>query len=183
MQFRQRDGGQKHWNVIANEIYQQTMKLSRRQLIRAKDVQLHAIGLRRKQNSGWLQSAVRMDFTAEQVAAFEGSKAMKPSLLKSLNPSTALDFETKRADNLAENCRWLVERFDEIHAVLCPGRNGTWQMRVQQCVNAANKLTKPKEELFHIETTRDDHKPMNAHPKRPEDFANELYEQSGRDLA
>ncbi len=35
------------------------------------------------------------------------------------------------------NERWLISMIDRIHAALCPGKSGTWQMRAEQAVEAA----------------------------------------------
>lgn len=47
------------------------MKLTRKQLTHAKDVQLAAIGITRHKSQGWLKKAVEMEFTEEQVATFK----------------------------------------------------------------------------------------------------------------
>lgn len=41
---------------------------------------------------------------------------------------------------LETNSRWLIDRIDEIHAALCPDKNGTWQERATQVVEAAGKV-------------------------------------------
>lgn len=46
------------------------MKLSRHDLVHAKDVQLKSIGLNRKLNKGWLRRALQSDFTEEEIAVF-----------------------------------------------------------------------------------------------------------------
>jgi len=45
--------------------------------------------------------------------------------------------ETRRADQLALNCEWLIARIDRIHRRLCPGKRGTWQQRAERAVQAA----------------------------------------------
>jgi hypothetical protein len=49
--------------------------------------------------------------------------------------------ETRRADQLGINCRWLVAQLDAIHAVLCLGHIGTWQDRAQKAVEAAKIIS------------------------------------------
>ena len=49
-----------------------------------------------------------------------------------------VDTERQR-DQLATNCRWLIAQMDRIHAALCPSMMGTWQDRVNQAVEAAEK--------------------------------------------
>ena len=48
--------------------------------------------------------------------------------------------ETKRADQLSINCRWLIEQLDSIHDSLCPDHNGTWQDRAMAAVKAAESI-------------------------------------------
>lgn len=63
------------------------------------------------------------------------------------DPSCPLHgFEAVKQTNkrLEINCKWLLGNLDEIHACLCPGKTGTWQMRVEQAVEAA-KTVKEKE--------------------------------------
>lgn len=50
------------------------MKLSRHDLVHAKDTQLKAIGLNRKLNKGWLQRAMKAEFTEAEVELFHKSK-------------------------------------------------------------------------------------------------------------
>jgi hypothetical protein len=50
--------------------------------------------------------------------------------------------DSRRADQLAINCRWLIGKMDEAHRHLCKGQNGTWQVRMQQVVDAAKRLAK-----------------------------------------
>lgn len=46
------------------------MKFSRTELIRAKNVQLHAVGLNRTNNPGWLKKAMEREFTEREIAQF-----------------------------------------------------------------------------------------------------------------
>jgi hypothetical protein len=55
-----------------------------------------------------------------------------------LIPDTS-QIEQNRAEQLALNCRWLIEKIDIIHSCLCPGQNGTWQQRAEQAVIAAQQ--------------------------------------------
>lgn len=47
------------------------MKLTRDQLLHATDNQLTAIGIARKNNSGWLKTAECTEYTREQIEYFE----------------------------------------------------------------------------------------------------------------
>jgi hypothetical protein len=49
--------------------------------------------------------------------------------------------EKQRAEQLGINCRWLIEKIDRIHRALCRGQYGTWQQRVEQAVEAAERLS------------------------------------------
>lgn len=51
-----------------------------------------------------------------------------------------VEAEKRRVDQLALNCKWLVDKIDRIHAALCPGQHGTWQQRAEQAVKAAESL-------------------------------------------
>lgn len=44
-----------------------------------------------------------------------------------------------KRDQAKINQDWLIARMDEAHDVLCPDVSGTWQMRVEQVVEAARK--------------------------------------------
>jgi hypothetical protein len=45
----------------------------------------------------------------------------------------------KQPDQIDTNTRWLIRVIDRIHNALCPEKTGTWQMRVEQVVEAAEK--------------------------------------------
>ena len=45
------------------------------------------------------------------------------------------DSENRRVGQLSINCDWLISQFDMLHDILCPGKYGTWQSRVQQVVD------------------------------------------------
>lgn len=49
------------------------------------------------------------------------------------------DMEKQRADQMALNCRWLIEQMDVVHRNLCPGEKGSWQDRVRQVVAASSR--------------------------------------------
>jgi hypothetical protein len=51
----------------------------------------------------------------------------------------AIEVEKARADQLGNNCMWLIKKIDLIHGNLCPEKVGTWQMRVEQVVEASIK--------------------------------------------
>lgn len=50
--------------------------------------------------------------------------------------------ERQYADQMNANCRWLIGQIDRIHDALCPEKNGTWQQRAQQAVEAAEEVAK-----------------------------------------
>jgi hypothetical protein len=65
--------------------------------------------------------------------------------------STSLEtykIEHARAEQLGINCRWLIDKIDEIFYALCPGKVGTWQQRAEMAVSRAKELSqennKPK---------------------------------------
>ena len=60
---------------------------------------------------------------------------------------SANDSEKRRADALANNCKWLVDKIDRIHDVLCPDICGTWQQRATDAVAEAQKVRKQMDEL------------------------------------
>jgi hypothetical protein len=45
------------------------------------------------------------------------------------------------------NQKYLLDAIDKIHSALCTGKSGTWQMRVEQTVEAAKKQHNWREEL------------------------------------
>jgi len=51
-----------------------------------------------------------------------------------------IENEKRRANQLALNCKWLIEQIDTAHAILCPGQRGTWQDRAKQLVAAAKSF-------------------------------------------
>jgi hypothetical protein len=74
----------------------------------------------------------------------------KPSL-KSLKDEVKrltfeLEQEHRRADQLGDNCMWLIGKIDSIHFSLCPEKFGGWQARAINCVEAALLLRKPEGE-------------------------------------
>ena len=62
-----------------------------------------------------------------------------------------LDHE-RRINQLGINCRWLIDMIDQIHEALCPESSGTWQMRAEQAVEAADK----KREMVQVTEERND---------------------------
>ncbi len=51
------------------------------------------------------------------------------------------EMEHRRAERLSLNCKWLISQIDEIHLLLCPNENGTWQQRTEQVVKASERLS------------------------------------------
>jgi hypothetical protein len=64
--------------------------------------------------------------------------------------STTQDDKVQKAPELPNQhtqmhtIRWLLEKLDDIHDVLCPGQFGTWQQRAEQAVEAAKRISKEK---------------------------------------
>ncbi len=56
------------------------------------------------------------------------------------NPDDFIPGDATRVNQLEVNYRWLIARMDEIHAALCPDKNGTWQERARQAAEAAVKV-------------------------------------------
>ena len=50
-----------------------------------------------------------------------------------------------RAEQLSTNCKWLLERIDEIHGALCPNHNGSWQSRANKAVDAAKLVVESRQ--------------------------------------
>lgn len=142
------------------------MKLTRRDFTHAQDKQLAAIGITRTDNSGWLAKAMDREFTQEQIDLFESARRAKKVKEPKEKPLISKEDESDRAERLSVCNRWLIEQIDAIHLALCPGQNGTWQQRTIQAVEAAKKLAAPR----IIAATA-------------EDFANELFKKTGRDLS
>jgi hypothetical protein len=58
---------------------------------------------------------------------------------------TKYEQENRRAEQLASNCRWLIEKMDEIFYALCPDKNGTWQQRAEMACQKAKEIGSKKE--------------------------------------
>jgi hypothetical protein len=56
------------------------------------------------------------------------------------NPDDFIPGDAARVNQIEANTRWLIAQIDEIHAALCPDKNGAWQERVRQAVEATKKL-------------------------------------------
>lgn len=45
-------------------------------------------------------------------------------------------------DDLAVNCRWLINKIDEIFYAMCPSdKTGTWQQRTEMAVQRVKELS------------------------------------------
>lgn len=106
------------------------------------------------------------EFTDEQVRLFNEIRKANKSSAPKKKPLVSKEDENDRAERLSVCNRWLIEQIDAIHLALCPGDNGTWQHRTIQAVEAAKKLVAPR-----IVSTS------------AEDFANDLFEETKRDLS
>jgi len=72
----------------------------------------------------------------------DGDESAVPS-----NPLFGIESEKRRADVMANNCKWLVDKIDRIHDALCPDICGTWQQRATDAVAEAQKARKQMDEL------------------------------------
>lgn len=61
--------------------------------------------------------------------------------------------QEKEIKRLVYNIRWLSERINEIHDALCPEKQGNWQDRARQAVNAAKELKFAKREGLKMVNT------------------------------
>lgn len=52
----------------------------------------------------------------------------------------AQQFSIPSYHQLVVNERWLLAQFDVLHDLLCPNYTGTWQMRVEQVVDAVKAM-------------------------------------------
>lgn len=48
----------------------------------------------------------------------------------------------RRLKQLELNQRWLIAKFDELHAILCPNKHGTWQQRIEQVCDVVKQLAR-----------------------------------------
>lgn len=55
------------------------------------------------------------------------------------------DADKRRLKQLELNQRFLISKFDELHAILCPRKMGTWQQRIEQVIVAVKELTTPSQ--------------------------------------
>lgn len=46
-----------------------------------------------------------------------------------------------KLEQLYFNCKWLIDKIDQIHKEICPGQNGSWTQRAEQCVEAAKNIS------------------------------------------
>ena len=62
----------------------------------------------------------------------------EPDTVEEYTPT--VEDERQRADQMSLNFHWLLGNLDRIHRALCPGKHATWQTRVEQAVEAAEKI-------------------------------------------
>lgn len=175
------------------------MKLTRSELIHAQDRQLAAIGLRRSGNSGWLERAVAAEFTDEQVRLFkEIRKESKAAARKAENVPQQIDpfanstrmntwearaagaalwaeFKVTPGDDLLA---FLLEKLSDIDAAAALATDDTVRETVRRmvasCWAKVREVNPPGIVPLNAMIPGNDH---------AEDFANELFEQTGRDLS
>jgi hypothetical protein len=90
------------------------MNLSRAELIRAKDRQLSAVGIKRKESAGWLKLALVRDFTEEEIEHFkealnEENKSTPKAKIVSDRTQTLIDARDA-AKHLASLLTRLIEQ-------------------------------------------------------------------------
>lgn len=82
--------------------------------------------------------------TAEEAAvlcAALGQDDIANKIRALLDAPQDIPLEISRLNNL----EWLLERIDEMHAILCPERIGTWQQRTEHVRDAVLRLA-PKQQ-------------------------------------
>ena len=62
------------------------------------------------------------------------------------NSLETYEMEHRRAEQLADNCRWLIGITDAINRELCPDKIGTWQDRANYALEAAKEIGKKRHE-------------------------------------
>lgn len=134
------------------------MKLTRTELIRAQDVQLKILGLRRRHNSGWLKQGLSMEFTPEIVKIFHNAR--KKTKGEELFPNRIVK----------EHGPYVMSQLDP-QKILSLFRSGKSIMDI-----ASECLASP----FDVESTL---RIALNNPESPEKFANDLYEKCNRDLS
>lgn len=60
------------------------------------------------------------------------------------NPLETYEMEHTRAEQLANNCRWLIGITDAIGRELCPDKCGTRQQRAEYALEAAKEIGKKR---------------------------------------
>ncbi len=162
------------------------MKLTRSQLIHAKDVQLAAVGITRSNARGWLRKALAREFTNQEVAQFtfatRTTKRVGKFLLSVEEPGPE-NVPQKAQVNVVLNTpigitddHWLnEERFAWF-------RKGYGYATTQMMAISALSKCDPGE-LYHVVTAIMRGAGIKDPIPTPEAFANETYGRNGRDLA
>jgi hypothetical protein len=79
------------------------------------------------------------------------------------DPLKTYEMEHARAEQLADNCRWLIGITDAINRELCPIKIGTWQQRAEYALEAAQEINRVRFE-----------REQKKIKKRTEKFINEI---------
>jgi hypothetical protein len=61
-----------------------------------------------------------------------------------------LEEQKRQIEQLGINQRWLIQQFDALHTILCPGQFGTWQERAVQCVTQTTWLVEALKPFIHF---------------------------------
>jgi hypothetical protein len=151
------------------------MKLSRKDFTHARDVQLHAVGIVRANNPGWLKKALQREFTEEQVNAFRGAK--KPE-----------DTPPRPKDGNVEAVRKKLETRERIgfkkYGVTTERGDVDligWLNHLQQELMDATVYIEAAIQKLRVSGSSSTNEAAKS--DNPEAFANKLYKDSSRDLA
>lgn len=173
------------------------MKITRQDLIRAQNKQLATIGVTRDGNAGWLGKAMEMEFTPEEVEVFH--KARKARKQKSPKISDRvvlppLDHKQSEIDRLKSELKNAHEALSPfaLFASTFMGRDDhmTPVAKVGNQSLTIGALQRAREILFPklwcaMCGKWGDHRSGTCPELRPsaEQFANDLFEKSERDLS
>lgn len=169
------------------------MKLTRKDFTHARDAQLHAVGIVRTNNPGWLKKALQREFTPDEVESFKSARKVKEtpprprdgnvqSVCRKLEQREKIGFKkygvtTERPD--VDLLGWLNHLQQELMDATVYIEAAIQDIRVSG-FGSSNEAE--KSDICSCESG-----PLGATQcaihMSPERFANETYEKAGRDLA
>jgi len=81
------------------------------------------------------------DFIARQDSEvlMEEKRRQEMAVDKVCDPLFGVDALLNQNEQLGKNVKWMVERVDKMHAIMCYGQTGTWQIRTNQLMDAVEK--------------------------------------------